>query len=770
MSNPTLSGGVGTSRKHDSARLHVTGEANYVDDLPVPALTLYAAIGVSQYANARVTTLDLDRVRQSPGVISVMAAHDIPGDNLLSFIQADEPVFASTDVTCVGQPIFAVAAQSFKQAQMAVNLATVEYEPLAPVLTVEQALAVDSFVLPSMRLSRGNAARAIEAATHRLEGQLKVGGQEHFYLECQVALAIPNDDGGLCVHSATQYPSYVQQAVARVLGLKRISDVTVMCRRMGGAFGGKETQATLVACVAALLAAETGQAVKCRLTRQEDMVMTGKRHDFIARYQVGFDDEGQIEGYSLELSSRCGMSADLSGPVNDRAILHSDNCYFLPHVSIVSHRCKTNTISNTAFRGFGAPQGIWVMEQVIDDIARYLGQDSNEIRKRNFYEPGQRHTTPYGMRVEDRLLHEIVSRLETDAGYGKRRAEIDDFNRHNPILKRGLALTPVKFGISFTQTHLNQAGALIHLFVDGSVYLNHGGAEMGQGLYTKVAQTVAEELQIDMERITISAADTSKVPNASATAASVGSDLNGKAAQAAARVLKLRLVEFAAKYFDVRPEEVVFMNNRVLIGSQQISFQELIALAYKERISLSATGFYRTPEIGFDRENFTGRPFLYFSYGAAVSEVVIDTLTGESTLLRVDILHDCGKSLNPAIDRGQIEGAFLQGAGWLTMEELIWNDAGVLQTNAPSSYKIPACSDCPLHFNVTMLDTAPNQKDSVFSSKAVGEPPLMLAISVFQAIKDAIVAAAGHARRSPRLDAPATPERILNAIQDLHSP
>lgn len=754
---------------HESARLHVTGEAHFVDDLPVPECTLYAAIGVSAHANAHITTLDLNRVRQAQGVVSVITAQDIPGENLLSVPQADEPVFAMTHVECVGQPIFAVAAQSLRHAQMAVGLARVEYEPLTPILTIEQALEEGSFVVPSEHLSVGNATLAIEGATHKLEGQLKVGGQEHFYLECQIALAIPNDDGGMYIHSATQYPTHVQQAVARVLGLTRFSDVTVVCRRMGGAFGGKETQATLFACIAALLAAQTRQAVKCRPTRQVDMVLTGKRHDFLARYQVGFDDTGRIQGYNLELSSRCGMSADLSGFINDRAMLHSDNCYCLPDVTILSHRCKTHTASNTAIRGFGAPQGIWVIEQVIDEIARFLGKDPLEVRQCNFYEPGQRDTTPYGMQVTDRVLHEIVSRLEADARYHERRAGIDEFNRHSPFLKRGLALTPVKYGIAFTQTHLNQAGALIHLYVDGSVSLNHGGTEMGQGLYTKVAQTVAEELQIDIERITISAADTSKVPNASATAASAGSDLNGKAAQAAARTIKLRLIEFAANHFNIRSEDVVFSNNQIWIGRQQIPFQELVALAYKERISLSASEFYRTPTINFDRKRFTGRPFLYFSYGAAVSEVVIDTLTGESKLLRVDILHDCGKSLNPAIDRGQIEGAFLQGAGWLTMEELIWNDAGVLQTNAPSSYKIPACSDCPLHFNVTLLDTAPNQEDSVFASKAVGEPPLMLAISVFQAIKDAIVAAAGHARRSPRLDAPATPERILHAIQDLRS-
>jgi xanthine dehydrogenase large subunit len=466
MNSQGRTGGAGTSRMHDSARLHVTGEAQYVDDLPVPAGTLHAAIGISAYANARITALDLDLVGQAPGVVSVLTAHDIPGENLLSFPQADEPVLAATHVACVGQPVFAVAAESFLQAQVAIGLAKVNYDPLPPVLTVEQALKEETFVVPSQRLSRGDATWALKSAAHRLKGQLTVGGQEHFYLECQVAMAIPTDAEGMTIHSATQYPAQVQQTVARVLGFPRFSDVTVMCRRMGGAFGGKETQATLFACIAALLANQTGRAVKCRLTRQEDMVMTGKRHDFLARYQVGFDETGRIEGYSLELSSRCGMSADLSGYINDRAMLHSDNCYFLPDITIVSHRCKTHTSSNTAFRGFGAPQGIWVIEQVIDEIARYLHKDPLEVRKRNFYELGQRGFTPYGMKIENRLLHDIVSRLEAGAKYQERRAGIDDFNGRNPVLKRGLAFTPVKYGIAFTQTHLNQAGALLHVYVE----------------------------------------------------------------------------------------------------------------------------------------------------------------------------------------------------------------------------------------------------------------------------------------------------------------
>jgi xanthine dehydrogenase large subunit len=580
-------------------------------------------------------------------------------------------------------------------------------------------------------------------------------------------MAVPQEDGAMLVYSSTQHPSEVQQKVARALGTP-VHNVTVICRRMGGAFGGKESQPALFPCLAALLAAKTSKPVKLRLDRDDDMIMTGKRHDFATTYDVGFDDCGMIQGLHVELASRCGMSADLSGPVNDRAMFHVDHCYFVPHIRITSHRCKTHTISNTAFRGFGGPQGMMVIEQVIDDIARHLDLDPLLVRQRNFYGLGERDITPYHMRVEDNIIADLPAELERSSGYHVRRRDIAAFNAANPVLKRGIALTPVKFGVAFTATHLNQAGALLHVYTDGSVHLNHGGTEMGQGLFIKVAQVVAEELQVDIDRIKITATDTSKVPNTSATAASSGTDLDGKAAQMAARIIKNRLLVFAAEHFQVSRANVKFHDNQVQIGAQIVSFADLVQLAYMARISLSASGFFRTPNIHYDRDTLSGRPFLYFAYGAAVSEVVIDTLTGEHQLLRVDILHDVGRSINPAIDLGQIEGGFLQGAGWLTSEELWWNDEGALQTHAPSTYKIPTCRDWPDVFNVTLQPKGRNRENSIYRSKAVGEPPLMLALSVFHAIKDAI-ASVGDGRLRPRLNAPATPEAILMAIEALRA-
>jgi xanthine dehydrogenase large subunit len=540
---------------------------------------------------------------------------------------------------------------------------------------------------------------------------------------------------------------------------------------MGGGFGGKESQPAQFACIAALLAARTGQAVKLRLDRDDDMVMTGKRHDFLIRYDVGFDDQGIIDGIVIEYASRCGMSADLSGAINDRTMFHSDNAYYLDNVAIVSHRCKTNTVSNTAFRGFGGPQGMFAIEYVVDEIARTLGLDPLDVRRRNFYGVDERNVTPYRQTIEDNVLPALVDELEASSQYRRRRAEIDEFNATSRVLKKGIALTPVKFGISFTATHLNQAGALVHVYTDGTVHLNHGGTEMGQGLFTKVAQVVAEELQIDVDRIKITASDTSKVPNASVTAASSGSDLNGKAAQAAARAIKARLVAFAAEHFGVAEGEVVFRANQVWVGERSLAFAELAELAWFNRVSLSSTGFYRTPKIHYDRKTFSGRPFFYYAYGAAVSEVVIDTLTGEHRVLRADILHDCGRSLNPAIDLGQVEGGFVQGVGWLTSEELCWNARGELVTHAPSTYKIPTSSDAPVDLRVRLLESAANREQTVYRSKAVGEPPLMLGISVFHAIKDAVASAAAPALSarfaSPRLDAPATPERVLLAIEAL---
>ncbi len=756
---------VGKSIAHESAHLHVAGAACYVDDIPEPRGTLYAAIGCSCYAHARIRSMDFSRVEDTAGVVCVLTAKDIPAANNHGPVLADDPIFADEFVEYVGQSIFAVVATSIDIARRAARLAVIEYEELDAVLDIQTALDRDENVLPRVSVSRGDASASISKAAHNISGELAIGGQDHFYLEGQVALASPGEDGDMVVYSSTQHPTEVQHLVAHTLG-KDSKNVRVECRRMGGGFGGKETQPALLACIAAVAARRTGRAVKLRLDRDDDMQITGKRHPFLVKYNVGFDKSGLIQGLQLELASNCGRSADLSGPVNDRAVFHSDNCYFLDNVQIDSHRCKTNTVSNTAFRGFGGPQGMMAIEYVIDEIARYLSLDALDVRKTNFYGKDERNVTPYQMTVEDNIIHELVDELETSSGYRKRREEIVQFNAGSSILKKGIALTPVKFGISFTATFFNQAGALVHVYRDGSIMLNHGGTEMGQGLYTKVQQVVAEEFQVSPDMVRCTATDTTKVPNTSATAASSGSDLNGMAAKAAAATIRQRLVEFAMDKYGLDDTQVRFEKGRVILGDDTIEFAELTELAYMARISLSSTGYYRTPKIQYAPQTLSGRPFFYFSYGAAVSEVIIDTLTGEHKLLRVDILHDVGSSLNPAIDLGQVEGGFLQGAGWLTSEELWWNSSGRLMTHAPSTYKIPVCSDWPGKFNVELVEWSKNREDTIYRSKAVGEPPLMLAISVFHAIKDA-VASTGEA--SPILNAPATPEEVLKSINELAS-
>ncbi|MEW6167033.1 MAG: xanthine dehydrogenase molybdopterin binding subunit [Pseudomonadota bacterium] len=755
---------VGAARPHESAQLHVTGCAPYTDDLPLPANTLHAAFGLSARAHARITALDLSRVLAQPGVVAVATPADVPGANNYSGTLHDDPIFADGLVQYAGQPIFAVAASGYEAARRALRAARIEYQELPAILDARAALAAQSFVLPTRRLRRGEPEAALAAAPRRLRGSAAIGGQDHFYLEGQIAVALPQEGGAMLILSSTQHPTEVQHIVAQALGLQA-HDVVVQCRRMGGGFGGKESQPALIAAAAAVLARKTGRAVKLRLDRDADMLATGKRHDFIADYEVGFDDDGRIRALKLMLASRCGYSADLSGPVNDRALCHVDNAYFLEHVEIVSHRCKTHTVSNTAFRGFGGPQGMMVIEQIIDDIARTLGRDPLDVRRLNFYGIGERDTTPYGQRVEDNLLHELGERLEAEAEYRQRRAAIAQWNAASPVVKRGLALTPVKFGISFNATHYNQAGALLHVYSDGTVLLNHGGTEMGQGLHTKIQQVVAQELGLPLEAIRISATDTSKVPNTSATAASSGSDLNGKAAQHAARRIRRRLAQLAAAHWGVEPAAVRFASGTVSAGAQHTSFRQLVQQAYFARLPLSATGFYRTPKIHWDRERLQGRPFYYFAYGAAVAEVAIDTLSGETRLLRADILHDAGCSLNPALDRGQIEGGFLQGLGWLTCEELWWNARGELQTHAPSTYKIPTAYDWAERSTVRLLER-PNREASIHRSKAVGEPPLMLALSVYHAIRDA-VAACGRPGQLVELPAPATPEAVLRAIARL---
>jgi len=748
--------------RHDSAHLHVSGLAHYVDDIPLPADTLHAAFGMGRIAHGRVVRLDLEPVKAAPGVVGVFAAEDVPGENNYGAAVPDDPIFAPGLVQYVGQPLFAVAAASYQQARRAARLAVVEYEPLPAILEIRAALAARSFVLPTKTLVRGQPQAALAAAAHRLSGSLGVGGQDHFYLEGQVAAAIPQEDGGMLVHSSTQHPSEVQQIIAHALGVPA-HGVTVMCRRMGGGFGGKETQPALIAAAAAVMARATQRPVKLRLDRDTDMEMTGKRHDFVADYTVGFDDSGRILGLSLMLASRCGYSADLSGPVNDRAVLHVDNAYFLENVEIISHRCKTHTVSNTAFRGFGGPQGMLMLEQILDAMATYLKVDPLLVRRRNFYGETSRNTTPYGQVVQGNRTEPIVDELVRTADYHERRRQIELWNAKRPHIRRGIALTPVKFGISFTATHYNQAGALVHVYTDGSVLLNHGGTEMGQGLFTKVAQVVAQEFGLPLSAIRVSATDTSKVPNTSATAASSGADLNGKAAQAAAQTIRERLVQFACAQFKVAPADIRFMDGQVQIGPQRLEFAQLVRQAYHARISLSSTGYYRTPRIQWDSTKMSGQPFFYFAFGAAVSEVAVDTLSGESRLLRVDILHDVGRSLNPAIDLGQIEGGFLQGLGWLTSEELWWDQNGQLGTHAPSTYKIPSVGDWPAIAHVRLFADHPNHEDAIYQSKAVGEPPLMLAISALLAIRHAVSSCAPPGAELT-LTAPATPEAILRAI------
>jgi xanthine dehydrogenase large subunit len=752
---------VGRARKHESAELHVRGAATYTDDIAELSGTLHAALGLSSHAHARIVSVDLAPVRASAGVVAVLTVADIPGLNDCGPIIHDDPILADGLVQYVGQPIFIVVADSHDNARRAARLAVVTYDDLPAILTPQAARAAGSYVLPPMRLTRGDAEAAFARAPHTVKGELYVGGQEQFYLEGQIAYAIPGEDRGMHVHSSTQHPSEMQHVIAHALGLHS-HHVTVECRRMGGGFGGKESQSALWAAAAAIAAVRTGKPVKLRADRDDDMLVTGKRHCFHYDYEVGYDLDGRILAARVDMVTRAGYSADLSGPVATRAVCHFDNAYYLSDVDIRAACGKTNTQSNTAFRGFGGPQGAIAIEYVLDEIARNLGRDALDIRRLNFYGKRDRNVTPFGQTIVDNVIPELVAELEASSDYRARRAALATYNRTSPVLKKGLALTPLKFGIAFNVTHLNQAGALVHVYVDGSILVNHGGTEMGQGINTKVMQVVAHELGVELARVRATATNTSKVSNTSATAASTGADLNGKAAQDAARTIRERLAEFAARQYGGAASEVRFAAGTVFVAGLALPFEDVVAKAYLARVQLWSDGFYATPGLHWDPKTMNGRPFSYFAYGAAVSEVVVDTLTGEWKLLRVDALYDAGRSLNPAIDIGQVEGAFIQGMGWLTTEELWWNPAGKLMTHAPSTYKIPAVSDCPEDFRVVLYDNA-NVEDSIHRSKAVGEPPLLLPFSVFFAIRDAISSVGGH-RVHPPLNAPATSEEILDAI------
>jgi xanthine dehydrogenase large subunit len=762
-----LTTGVGRSVKHDSADKHVSGEAVYIDDrLEFPnQLHVYARL--SDRAHARIVRVDVSPCYAFDGVRIAITHEDIPGLKDIGPLLPGDPLLAIDKVEFVGQPVIAVAARDLETARTAAMAAIIEYEDLEPVLDVVQAYRTKHFVLDSHTHQRGDSATALASAPHRIQGTLHIGGQEHFYLETQISSVMPTEDGGMIVYCSTQNPTEVQKLVAEVLDVS-MNKIVVDMRRMGGGFGGKETQAASPACLCAVVARLTGQPTKMRLPRMEDMMMTGKRHPFYVEYDVGFDDNGRLHGIELELAGNCGYSPDLSASIVDRAMFHADNSYYLGDATINGHRCKTNTASNTAYRGFGGPQGMVAIEEVMDSIARHLCKDPLAVRKANYYGKTERNVTHYYQTVEHNMLDEMTAELEASSDYAERRKAIKAYNANSPVLKKGLALTPVKFGISFTASFLNQAGALIHIYTDGSIHLNHGGTEMGQGLNVKVAQVVAEVFQVDIDRVQITATNTDKVPNTSPTAASSGADLNGKAAQNAAEILKQRLVEFAARHYQCDASQVVFRNGHVRVGEQVISFDTLAQQAWMGQVSLSSTGYYKTPKIFYDRSQARGRPFYYFAFGAACTEVLVDTLTGEYKMLRTDILHDVGASLNPAIDIGQVEGGYIQGMGWLTTEELVWNDKGKLMTNGPAGYKIPAVADMPADLRVKLVENRKNPEDTVFHSKAVGEPPFMLGIAAWCAIKDAVASLADY-RYQPNIDAPATPERVLWGCEQMRA-
>ena len=753
---------------HDAAALHVSGSAQYTDDIPTPENTLHLVFGLSEIAHGRIVKTDLTDVKSASGVSCVLMAKDIPGKNDISPSPFPEPLLSDGTLNYIGQPIFICAATSHLLARRAAKLAKIKYQKKKAIITIEEAIKAKTLLEKPIVYNKGDPANTISKSEFNLNGTINIGGQEHFYLEGQAALAIPHDDGDITIHCSTQHPTEAQHKVADALK-KPMNAVRVQVRRMGGGFGGKESQSNALAVACAVMANKTGRPCKMRYDRDDDMIITGKRHDFRIDYNVGFNGKGKITGIEFKQFVRCGWSADLSLAIADRAMLHSDNAYFLSDAKITSYRLLTNTQSATAFRGFGGPQGMVGIEQVINHISQYLGKDSLTVREQNFYNnPSKRknelQTTPYHMQVKDSIIKPLVKQLKSSSNYTKRRSEIENWNNKNKFLKKGLALTPVKFGISFTLTHLNQAGALVHVYQDGSIRINHGGTEMGQGLFQKVAQVAAQEFSQPIENIKITATDTGKVPNTSATAASSGTDLNGMAVKVACEKIKFRLKTFLSKTYKVKAMEIEFLNGSIYCKGKEYSFKSIIKQAYENRISLSATGFYATPEIKWDRLTGKGNPFYYFAYGAAVTEVIIDTLTGENRILRVDICHDAGKSINPAIDIGQIQGGYVQGAGWLTTEELIWNEEGKLMTHAPSTYKIPACSDRPRIFHTNLYQYEGNKKQTIYRSKAVGEPPFMLGISALMALNDAI-ASVGSRDRHALLDTPATPEKVLFEIQ-----
>jgi xanthine dehydrogenase large subunit len=754
---------------HDSAAKHVSGSAIYVDDIPEPPGTLHAAFVLSPFAHARVQRIDVAKARRSPGVVAIVTAQDIPGENDIAPLASGEPLFADKLIEYSGQPLAVIAARNQDEARAAAKVVDLDIEPLEPVLTISQAMERKSFLVPPMTIERGEVSRALATAPEKAQGTISIGGQEHFYLEGQVAVAVPEEDRVLTIYSATQNPTEVQHICSRLLGVPFNKIITVV-RRLGGGFGGKESNASWIAGAAALLAWKTAKPVKLRLPRETDMLVTGKRHGFLIKYEVGFDHHGRILAFDVEMAANGGHSTDHTPSVLTKALTHVDNCYYIPNFRAIGYSCKTNTVSNTAFRGYGAPQAVVVMEDVIEQVANRLSKTPEEIRAINFYRAPACDEAPYGQKITDNLIERCVAQVKCDGQWDKRRREVDAFNRMNASIKRGLGLFPLKFGISFPAQYLNQASALVHVYADGSIRLNHGGTEMGQGLFIKVAQVVAEVFQVNVDRISLSATSTAEVPNTSPTAASTGSDLNGWAAHNAGETIKKRMIAFAADKFETPKEQITFRDDQVQIGvrgsNRILSFGELAKLCWLARVPLSATGFYKTPRIEWDQTTMRGRPFFYYSYGAAIAEVAVDLLTGEVRVRRVDIVQDCGRSLNPIIDLGQIEGGFVQGMGWHLCEELWWDREGRLRTIGPSTYKIPGSRDVPPTLNVRMLEDVPARVPTIFRSKGIGEPPLLLATAIRTAVKDAIGGIAGN-RVPVSLDLPATPERILMLIERL---
>ena len=750
---------------HDSGIKHVSGFAEYTDDINEQLNTLYGAIGWSKKAHAKIKKINLDKVRKSEGVISVVTYSDIPGRNDVGPVFDGDPIFPKTKVEYYGQPLFAVAATSMEFARKAVLKAKIFYQELKPVITIKDALKKNSLLFDPRIIKKGNPSQKINNSKNKLKGNFTTGSQEHFYLEGQVALVIPKEDNNFLIYSSTQHPSETQQILAKMLNQKSNS-IDVLVRRIGGGFGGKETN-FITAAICCLLSHKTKKPIKLRLDRDDDIIITGKRHDFFSDYEVGFDDKGRINGLKLKIASRCGMSPDLSMAINERALLHIDNAYFLKNLEVKNYLCKTNTASSTAFRGFGGNQGMMAIENILDNISRFLKKDPAEVRKINFYGNKDRNITHYGMKIKDNVINELFENLKIKSNYKKRSQKIRQFNQINKFKKKGIAITPVKFGISFTTIHLNQAGALVHIYTDGSIHMNHGGIEMGQGTHTKIAQLVSNSLGVPYEKVKISATNTSKVPNTSASAASSTTDLNGAATLNAVSKIKSNLNNFIRKKYKIfSKNEPMYKSGHIYFGNRAFNFDQIIKEAYLNRVSLSSSGFYSTPKINFNKKTFKGRPFYYFCYGAAVTEVTIDTLTGESVLDRVDILQDAGNAINPALEHGQIEGGFVQGQGWLTMEEVIWGEDGKIKTFSPSTYKIPAVTDIPKTFNVEIYKKGMNVEKVVNKAKTTGEPPLMLAMSVFFAIKDAIASISNY-QKIPDLDAPATAEKILLSINKL---